>query len=296
MRILLTGATGFIGVHLANRLCSDHDVVALLRPQAKIERLMKITSLRHLTWDEDITTLPALLNDAQPEVIIHLAGYFVGEHKPHDVDTLVDSNIRFPTALLHAAVPAGCLHFINTGSYWQHYENADYGPVNLYAATKQAFATTLAYYVQDGMLRNALTLELTDTYGPGDLRPKLIPLLAQIAAKGEVLSMSPGNQFVDFVQVDDIVAGYLQALALFPSIPEYQRRTYALRSIQPIKLKELVALYNEISPIPVQVNWGARPYRQREFMQPWTQGEVLPGWSPNIALRDGLRELLTSQR
>jgi nucleoside-diphosphate-sugar epimerase len=296
MRILLTGATGFIGVHLANSLCPHHDVAALLRPQAKIERLAKVTSLRNLIWDGDITSLPALLNDVRPEIIIHLAGYFVGEHKQHDVDILVDSNIRFPTALLHAAVQAGCLHFINTGSYWQHYENASYAPVNLYAATKQSFATLLAYYVRDGMLQKALTLELTDTYGPGDSRPKLIPLLAQTAAKGDVLAMSPGNQFIDFVHVDDIVAGYQQALALFASIPEYQLRTYALRSIQPIKLKELVALYNESSPIPVQVNWGARPYRQREFMEPWTQGEVLPGWGPKIALRDGLRDLLTSPR
>ncbi len=191
MRILLTGATGFIGVHLANRLCSDHHVAALLRPQAKIERLAKITSLRHLVWDGDITSLPALLNDARPEVIIHLAGYFVGEHKAQDVDTLLDSNISFPTALLNAAVQAGCRQFINTGSYWQHYENSSYAPVNLYAATKQAFAGMLGYYVRDGMLQKALTLELTDTYGPGDLRPKLIPLLEQMAAGGNALAMSP---------------------------------------------------------------------------------------------------------
>ena len=296
MRILLTGATGFIGVHLANSLCPHHDVVALLRPQSKLERLAKVTSLRHLIWDEDVTTLPALLIDARPEVIIHLAGYFVGEHKPQDVDILVDSNVSFPTVLLHAAVQAGCLQFINTGSYWQHYGNAGYAPVNLYAATKQAFATMLAYYVRDGMLQRALTLELTDTYGPGDLRPKLIPLLAQTAAQGDVLAMSPGNQFLDFVHVYDIVAGYLQALTVLTSIPEHQQRTYALRSTQPIKLKDFIVLYNEISPNPVNVDWGARPYRSREFLEPWTQGEVLPGWIPQLALRDGLHALLTSQR
>jgi nucleoside-diphosphate-sugar epimerase len=292
MRILLTGATGFIGVHLAKSLCTHHDVAALLRPQAKIERLAKVTSLRHLIWDGDKTSLPALLNDVRPEVIIHLAGYFVGEHKADDVVILIDSNIGFPTALLHAAVQAGCLHFINTGSYWQHYENASYAPVNLYAATKQAFATTLACCVADGMLQNALTLELTDTYGPGDLHPKLIPLLEQMAAGGNTLAMSPGQQFLDFVHIDDIVAGYVQALALLSAIPEHQAHAYALRSNQPIRLKDFITLYNEASPQPVNVEWGARPYRPREFMEPWTQGEVLPGWSPKIDLFDGLRALL----
>jgi hypothetical protein len=80
------------------------------------------------------------------------------------------------------------------------------------------------------------------------------------------------------------------------SIPEHQQRTYALRSTQPITLKDFIVLYNEISPNPVNVDWGARAYRSREFMEPWTQGEVLPGWSPKMPLRDGLRELLTSQR
>lgn len=291
MRILLTGVTGFIGSHLARRLAARHEVAALLRPGAKRERIQPL-KLKELAWDESAAGLAPLLGAFKPELIIHLASLFIGEHKPGDVEGLVASNVRFPTLLLEAATAAGCRQFINTGSAWQHYDNAAYAPVSLYAATKQAFADILAYYVQVGSVTRALTLELSDTYGPDDPRPKLIPIMRTSAAEGKTMSMSPGDQLVDFVHVEDAGAAYERAIELLPEIPERQSRVYAVRSGAPLKLKDFIALYNEISPKPVKVEWGARPYRARETMQPWTQGQTLPGWQPRINLREGLKALV----
>lgn len=295
MRILLTGATGFIGSHLARRLGARHDIAALLRPESRRLRLSGIEPpLRELIWDGDVASLPALLAEFGPEAIIHLASYYTGVHQPEDIDPLIASNLRFPTALLDAAAAIGCGQFINTGSVMQHYEDAEYSPFNLYAATKQAFADILTYYVRAGGLARAITLQLTDTYGPNDPRSKLIPLLRAAAAKSEVLAMSPGEQLVDLVHVTDVAAGFEHALTLLPGVPARQQRIYALRSATPMKLRDFVALYNEVSADPVRVEWGARSYRPSEMMQPWTQGEDLPGWRPTIDLREGLRELLAT--
>ena len=59
---------------------------------------------------------------------------------------------------------------VNTGTSWQHYENKDYSPVNLYAATKQSFEAILQYYVEVASLK-AITLKLFETYGLDDPRP-----------------------------------------------------------------------------------------------------------------------------
>lgn len=296
MRILLTGATGFIGGHLAKALVKQHQVAAILRPRAKKERLSKSApDVQQMIWDEQVSSLPDLLKTFQPDMVIHLAGVFFGDPKAENVDNLLDSNVRFPAVLLDAAVRTGCRQFINTGSIAQHHLNAEYRPSGLYGATKQAFADILTYYVQSGGLQRALTLEPSYVYGPNDPVKRLLQIFEQAAKNGEVLNMSPGKQFLDFVYVDDIVDAYLLALELLPKIPVYQQRTYALRSDKPIQLDELVSLYNQISSRPVKVNWGGRAYRSCEFMEPWSQGEILPNWQSKIDLADGLQRLLEAK-
>ena len=293
MRILLTGATGFVGANLVMALNGRHTLAALLRPEAKTHRIPNLQPpITQLVWDGKTETMPALLASFLPDVIIHLAGYFVGVHKAEDIDQLIESNIRLPTILLESAIAVGCKQIIHVGSYWQHFENAIFAPVNLYASMKQAMADILTCYVQVGGLSKALTLELTDVYGPRDPRGKLIPVLQQAALKGEEIGLSPGDQYLDLLHIDDAVAGFLQALDVLTSMPERMEKRYALRSLKPVTLKEFVALFNEVSPHRVNTVWGARPYRPREMMQPWTSGEVLPGWIPKIDLRDGLRKLL----
>jgi nucleoside-diphosphate-sugar epimerase len=294
MRILLTGATGFIGSYLARYLSQRHEVAAILQPEAKKERLKSILPANaQLNWNGRAKNLPGLIEKFHPEVVIHLAGHIAYSHGLEDIDRLIDGNIRFGALVLDAVSAAGCQQFIHTGSVWQHDGNEAYSPLNLYAATKQAFADMLTHYVKNQGVR-AITLELADTYGPDDKRPKMLSALQKAAIEDGIMPMSPGDQFIDMVHVRDVAAAYEQAIVLLSGLSDHQQRTYAVRSGQPLRLKEFVALYNEVAPRPVQVEWGARPYRARETMQPWTQGEVLPGWQPKIGLREGLRELLAA--
>jgi nucleoside-diphosphate-sugar epimerase len=296
MRILLTGATGFVGEYLARSLCPDHVVAAILRPQAKVVRLDSLPAVHKLLWDGLSSSLHALLKEFRPEVVIHLASCFIGEHKAEDLDQLISSNIHFPSVLIEAAIGVGCRQFIHTGSAWQHFENKNYSPVNLYAATKQAFSDILEYYIGTGKLEKCLTLVLTDTYGPEDPRSKLIPLLQKASISGESMKMSLGEQFLDLVHIYDVVSGYLKALEMLSTLAHQMQHIYVVRSGRPIKLKDFIVLYNQISPTPVNVTWGTRPYRVRETMEPFTWGDTLPGWTPQIELHDGLREILVKLR
>ena len=162
----------------------------------------------------------------------------------------------------------GVTKLINTGTSWQHYENEDYNPVCLYAATKQAFEDMLKFYVEASELK-VITLKLFDTYGPDDPRPKLFTLLRRVAEEQTELAMSPGEQLIDLVYIDDVIEGYLLAARRLMDNSVSGMEDYAISSGKQISLKELVAIYGRTIGKQLPIKWGGRSYRTREVMVSW---------------------------
>jgi nucleoside-diphosphate-sugar epimerase len=295
-RALVTGAAGFVGSHLVPALLDDGwEVHVVLRPSSDRTPLHDVLD-RVVCHAHDGGTpgLAALVRAARPGTVFHLASLFVAEHREEDIEPLVRSNLLFATQLLEAMAACGVPCLVNTGSAWQHHENRPYGPVCLYAATKQAFEAIVQFYAEARDLR-AVTLQLSDTYGPGDRRPKLFNLLRSAARSGAPLEMSAGEQRLDLVHVDDVVAAYLLAARRARALAEGGHEIYSVHGGEPIRLKDLVELYARLARRPVTVSWGAKPYRAREMMAPWSGGAWLPGWRPRISLREGIRTLIESE-
>lgn len=290
MKVLLTGATGFIGSQLAKRLVEEgHELVIVARPESPLDTLHAVLPLMQVhLYDGSYASLLQALEAERPEVVIHVASLFLAQHKPEDVARLVESNLNFPTQLLQAMSDLGVNRFINTGTSWQHYQNEAYSPVNLYAATKQAFEALLAYYVETQGFK-AITLKLFDTYGPGDTRPKLFSLLRKTARTGEILRMSPGEQLMDLVYIDDVLDAYLLAIARLPGVTKAE--CYAVSNPTRLNLRELVRIYGETVGRPVNVEWGGLPYRPREVLTLWNDYVRLPGWQTRMALADGIARM-----
>jgi nucleoside-diphosphate-sugar epimerase len=203
----------------------------------------------------------------------------------------VEANVLFGTQVLEAMARHHIPYLVNTGTSWQHFLNQSYSPVNLYAATKQAFEDILRFFVQSGSL-TAITLKLFDTYGAGDPRRKLFALLREAARSQQPLAMSAGEQFINLVHVDDVARAFLVAANRLFSGLVAGHEVYAVSSGNPIPLRELVELCERVGGVPIPVAWGKRPYRQREVMEPWSTGETLPGWFARIGLAEGLRSIL----
>ena len=179
-RALVTGATGYIGGHLARHLAAHGwEVHALVRPSSAGGGLAAAGARVH---EHDGTTerMAEIVGAAAPDVVFHLASLFMAEHRTADVTGLVEANLLLGTQLAEGMRLHGRTRLVNTGTVWQHYGDAEYDPTSLYAATKQAYVTLLKYYVEAAGLR-VTTLELFDSYGPADPRPKLMGALTRAA-------------------------------------------------------------------------------------------------------------------
>jgi nucleoside-diphosphate-sugar epimerase len=285
---LVTGGSGFIGSRLLARLLDDqHEVTALLRgdPAGRIDARAKIARI------DGSASLADIVEQAEPEVVFHIASAVVITHEPDAISDIVQANLTFPTTLLEAMARHRVRHFINTGTSWQHYDGSEaYRPSNFYAATKQAFEDIAAFY-NDAHGIGVINLKLFDVYGPSDPRSKIIPLLLRALCSGDTLEMSPGEQVLDMVHVDDVVEAYLAAAVYLTDHPGAWA-TFSVRSGENHRLKDVVATLEDVAGRRLAIRWGGRPYRDREVMMPWINEVSVPGWRARIALREGLTDVL----
>lgn len=273
---MVTGATGFIGRHLVQKLRDEGEEVHVLGRARDSREILTV------------------MQTAKPEIVFHLASLFLVEHTLENVAALCDSNIRFGTEVVEAMNQCGCRRLVHAGTAWQNSSGRKGTAVNLYAATKEAFEAILRYYVDAHQL-HVINLKLNDTYGPGDTRRKLVSILRDAAHTKKPLGLSPGEQKLDLLHVSDVVNGFRVAGQRLVQMDKPQLEEFYLRSERLINIHELVEIFKTIGA-PIEAQWGQRPYRNREVMIPWQEGSVLPNWKPTVALETGLRQFLLEKR
>lgn len=267
-KAIITGATGFIGHALVEKLCSyGWEVAIISRPESDLSSISNIINkVKVFNFKGSTKQLIEIFHEFRPDVVFHLASLFLASHTESDVIPLLNSNVLLGTQLLEAMAFIGCKRIINTGTSWQHYQSAQYRPVNLYAATKQAFEDILAFY-QERFELSAITLKLFDTYGPKDRRRKLVNILVDSAVSGEELELSPGDQVIDISHIDDVVEDFI-ASAYYLLKSNYPENLKFFVSGERFTVKQLVTEIENALGVKANVVFGARPYRDREVMNP----------------------------
>ena len=273
-RALVTGATGFIGGHLVGHLSSlGWDVHAIARSIPSDPSIQ-----RRAVWhcyDGTYTSVADAVGRANPSVVFHLASRFISVHQPDQIDQLLSANLRFGTFLLEAMHESDVSRLINTGSSWQHFNGSDYDPVNLYAATKQAFEAIVDYYCNAHQF-SVVTLKLHDTYGPDDSREKLIPILKRSIATGDRLEMSDGLQRINLTHVSDVCVAFAHAAKF---LDRGQHRRYSVEHPTELSIRAVVEKLTSRYSATLQVDWGSRARPSRSMGRP-PRLPLLPGWKP----------------
>jgi nucleoside-diphosphate-sugar epimerase len=289
---VITGATGYLGYHLTTRLLNaGHSVHAIVQPLSDTARLRSLTGDLHVhPIFSDSPRIRQLIGDVRPEVIHHLAAARSGKSAGQDFETVLRVNVLFGVNLAEAVMAAGRGRIVVAGSWWQYDPDGQVSPNNLYGASKQALYDLLRYYSRRHSVPIA-SLVLYDVYGPGDWRNRLTSLLCR-ASRGETIAMTPGEQKIELVHIDDVVAAFEIA-----GQPDFSgaESPFFVGTGTVMSIREIAALFGRIAGKPLALQWGAMAYPSHTVISPCRPTRTLPGWMPRHSIEEGLAQVAASE-
>ena len=293
MKVLVTGASGFIGANICAELnASGIETLALLRKNSDEKLLKSHSKNTKIVRFESYEDLKEIFEHETPECIVHLAAHYAQVDSFDNIAPLIETNITFATCVLECAVKHGLKGFIYACSSWQYQNDFEQDATNLYAASKNALSEILNYYTKLFKV-NVVRLVLYDVYGPGDPRSKLFATLPELAISKKTLELSPGEQLLDIVHINDVRRAFLKAAQILNSKSRESdfHLISAVRTHKLHSLKHLLNLFNSICGRRLELHFGAKNYRNNEVMRPPNLQSRLPEWKAEIYPEEGLSEL-----
>lgn len=293
---VLTGGVGYIGRHLATHLAGQGwEPVLLVRRNGVVPNRQSFTHFRFVEYDGTQASLASLSLEERAQVVFfHLAANANVGSELGDIEGLIDSNIRFGAHLLGYMAARGFRNIVVAETYWQFDRAGTLGGNTLYAASKSAFSLLLQQFSRHGI--NSTALVLYDVYGPRDGRGKLVNALIESAVNQTPVELTPGEQSLDYVYVDDVVRAFETAGAalLAASAREGSFCRHTVRSLEVRRLKDFVEILGQAVGRPPNAKWGAKPYPAHQILLPWLppETEQLPGWRPEHTFYSGVRKIL----
>jgi nucleoside-diphosphate-sugar epimerase len=299
-KILITGASGFVGANVARRALRDgHETHLLLRPSYQPWRVEGIDSDAriHLAHLEDDSEVRRVVNEIRPDWIFHLAAF--GAYSTQTgMAAMVATNLLGCVSLLDAALEAGVESFVQTGSSSEYGlkdhapdESEPLEPNSHYAITKAAASHYCRHTALTQNIR-AITLRLYSIYGPYEEPTRLVPTLITYGLRGLLPPLVDPRTARDFVYVDDAVDAIF-AVAAAPSVPAGS--IYNVASGIQTSLADLVTIARAQMSISVEPAWATMPQRSWDT-NVWIgspgriQREI--GWSASTKLKNGLAKTI----
>jgi UDP-glucose 4-epimerase len=297
-RVLLTGATGFVGANLARRLVRDgHQVHLLVRPADTRWRIDSITEDVHLHEAslQDQSRVEEVVTEIDPQWVFHLATYGAYSSQ-RDVETIVTTNYNGTVNLVEACLKTGFEAFVSAGSS-SEYGYKDHAPSEFelpepnshYAATKAA-ATLYCRFTALAHQRRLSTLRLYSVFGPWEDPTRLFPTLLIRGLRGELPPLVSPTIARDYVYIDDAV----EAFILTAQTPlEDVGAVFNVGTGAQTSLRELVGIVRKQLSVRVQPEWGSMSDRDWDT-DVWVSDperiHASIGWKPAFSLEQGLEE------
>ncbi|QDM33319.1 NAD(P)-dependent oxidoreductase [Tardiphaga sp. vice352] len=302
MKILVTGAGGFVGAAVANEaLRAGHDVVGTIRPGSSGLRLADFQSRLNLVALDlrDAGEVNALMRDHRPDFVVHIAWSGVN-NKSRSERLQITDNVETSCQLLEAGAEHGVSKFVGMGS------QGEYGPLDkkiaetdlplpttLYGASKLAVHyLTRQLAAQSGL--SYAWIRIFSTYGPGDNPHWLIPSLINQMLDGQRPQTTFGEQLWDCLFIDDIATAVV-AVATLPAA----EGVFNLGSGQPLPVRSIVEKIRDLAAPGMELVFGEIPYRSDQVWHMEADIErltALTGWSPRVNIDAGLQATVAWHR
>ena len=285
MRIILSGATGFIGKHLLNRFDSDEvSVIAIVRKGSDISWLSGRPCVTHILDYQDADDWAILSAIQEVDAVVHAATDYGGGIR--EIESIFLSNVVFPMKLLQLAVDKRINNFINIDSFFNTIQST-YTYKSNYSLSKKHFQQWGVAFSSTSCISFA-NVKLFHVYGPGDRQEKFVPTLVRDCLLGYDIKMTSGEQVRDFVYIDDVVNAISLVAQSKHSIGYSE---YNVGSGVGTSIKSFSYLLNEVCGNKSALIFGALPTREGEFTHAVadTSSLVALGWSCRTTLDIGLR-------
>lgn len=287
MKILLTGATGFLGSHITKKLVENgHEVFIIKRSFSDTSRISSV--LNNIKFfDIDSVALSDIFFANRFEVVIHMATNY--GRKGETGIQLLEDNLLFPLNLLSESIKSGVYKFINIDTLLNKFTSS-------YSLSKKQFVEWGNFYSRNNVI-NFTNVKIEHLYGPGDDDNKFIYwLINKMVSNVDNINLTEGIQKRDFIFIDDVV----NALILIVNIKEIKHKEFEIGTGSTISIREFIDLLkDEIErqsgkKIISKLNFGALPYRENEQLEVNVNlnNIIEIGWHHKIQLKEGIKYIV----
>jgi nucleoside-diphosphate-sugar epimerase len=276
MKIMVTGATGFVGRHVVNELLDrGHCVIAVARNAKQAQEMSWYNRVQFIQCDlyQNFQNLFEIKD--LPDVLIHLAWAGLPNYKDF---FHISENLPADLAFLETAVHVGIPHLMVAGTCLEY--GMQYGPLSENMETKP----TTSYGLAKDTLRKSLQLlqahipftlqwmRLFYIYGEGQNKNSLLAQLDQAIEEGRpVFNMSEGSQLRDYLSVQCVAKRFCRVL----DNPEYFHGVINCSSGMPISVVDLVQNRCFERASNIRLNRGFYPYPDYEPFAFWGESSLI---------------------
>jgi nucleoside-diphosphate-sugar epimerase len=296
-RVIVTGATGFVGANLARRLLRQgHELHLLVRPgysAGRIQAIRDSVSLHEVDLG-DPEALVTVVRRIHPDWVFHLAAHGAYSWQT-DLRRMIQTNIAGTVNLVEACLASGFEAFVNTGSsseygFKDHAPNEDGLPdPNSYYSVTKCSATLFSRYAARSHRENLHTLRLYSVYGAFEDPGRLIPTIIRYGMQGELPPLADPTSAHDYVYVEDACDAYL-LVARSPG--QEPGSIYNVGTGVQTTLREVVEVARRTLRIEKEPQWGSLANYAWDT-NVWVadsrkiQNEL--GWRPRHGFEEGFR-------
>ncbi|MCL7392601.1 MAG: GDP-mannose 4,6-dehydratase [Thaumarchaeota archaeon] len=303
MRVLVTGATGFIGSHLCLRLLDlgmeVHGLDDLSRGSLKRAKILENSGMSlHKADVRDWATVHEVLHEVKPDAVIHLAALISVEESIRMPELYMEVNAEGTRNIVRAASNVGSGRLIYASSA------AVYGnPIRLPIAEDHPTSPLSPYGLSKLMGERYVTsefigrekpviLRIFNVYGPGqnpEYAGVITKFMERLSQGDPPIIFGDGEQTRDFIHVDDVVEAFIRSL----DTPLNETAVLNVGSGRPFKIIELARMMIRLYGLNVEpIHVPPRPGDVRGSYADISLAKRLLGWNPKISLEEGLRRLI----